>query len=32
MTMTILILSALATTIPCLGIWLGDAQQHRIRS
>jgi hypothetical protein len=32
MTMTILLLSALATTVPLVAIWLGDAQQHRIRS
>ena len=24
--MTILIITALATTVPCLGIWLADAQ------
>jgi hypothetical protein len=32
MTLTILLLSALATTAPCLAIWLGDAQHQRIRS
>ena len=30
--MTILLIASLATTVPCLAIWLGDAQQHRIRS
>ena len=29
MTIAILIASALATTVPCLGIWLADAQ-HRV--
>jgi len=28
MTMTLLIASALATTVPCLGIWLADARRH----
>ena len=28
MTMTLLIASALATTVPCLGIWLADAQSR----
>jgi hypothetical protein len=32
MTMTILIVSALATTAPLLGIWLGDAQHAHVRS
>ena len=30
--MLILLTAALATTAPCLAIWLGDAQHHRIRS
>jgi hypothetical protein len=29
MTMTLLIASALATTVPCLGIWLADAGRRR---
>jgi hypothetical protein len=32
MTMTILLLASLATTVPLLGIWLGDAQRERARS
>jgi len=32
MTITILLLAALATTAPCLGIWLGDAQRRPARS
>jgi hypothetical protein len=32
MTMTILLIASLATTVPCLGIWLGDARTQRIRS
>jgi hypothetical protein len=32
MTLTILLLSALATTAPCLAIWLGEAQHEHIRS
>jgi hypothetical protein len=32
MTMTILLLAALATTVPCLAIWLGDAQHDPTRS
>jgi hypothetical protein len=30
--MTILLLASLATTVPCLAIWLGDAQHRRARS
>ena len=30
--MIILLSAALATTAPCLAIWLGDAQHGRIRS
>ena len=30
--MTILLISALATTSPLVAIWLGDAQRQRIRS
>jgi len=32
MTMTLLILSALVTTAPCLALWLGDTGQHRARA
>ena len=32
MTVTILLLSSLATTVPCLAIWLGDAHAQRLRS
>jgi hypothetical protein len=32
MTLTILLLSALATTVPCLAIWLGDARRQSVRS
>jgi len=32
MNMLILTLAALATTAPCLAIWLGDAQRQRIRA
>jgi hypothetical protein len=32
MTLTILLLSSLATTAPCLAIWLGDAKHQSIRS
>ena len=28
----ILLLASLATTVPCLAIWLGDARQQRFRS
>ena len=30
--MLILLLASFATTAPLMAIWLGDAQQHRIRS
>ena len=30
--MTILIITALATTVPCLGLWFGDARQHHVRT
>ena len=30
--MTILLIASLATTVPCLGIWLGEAREHRIRT
>ena len=30
--MLILLIAALATTVPLIGIWLGDAQRQRIRS
>ena len=30
--MVILLIAALATTAPLLGIWLGEAQHARIRS
>ena len=30
--MLILLTAALATTLPCVAIWFGDAQQRRIRS
>ena len=30
--MLILLTAALTSTVPCIAIWLGDAQQHRIRS
>jgi hypothetical protein len=30
--MTILLLSSLATTAPCLAIWLGDARHGRVRT
>jgi len=30
--MTILLISALATTVPCLAIWLGDARKSSIRA
>jgi hypothetical protein len=32
MNLIILISAALATTAPCLAIWLGDAQRSRIRT
>jgi hypothetical protein len=32
MTMTILLLAALATTVPLLAIWLGEARHQRSRS
>ena len=30
--MLILLTASLATTAPCIAIWLGDAQHSRIRS
>jgi hypothetical protein len=32
MTMTILLIASLASTVPLVGIWLGDAQHQRVRS
>jgi hypothetical protein len=32
MNMLILLIASFATTAPLMAIWLGDAQQHRIRS
>jgi hypothetical protein len=31
MTMTILLIASLASTVPLVGVWLGDAQHHRAR-
>jgi hypothetical protein len=31
MNMVILLIASLATTVPCVAIWLGDAQHSRIR-
>ena len=30
--MTILLIASLATTVPLIGIWLGDAQRRRVPS
>jgi hypothetical protein len=32
MTMLILVSAALATTVPCLAIWVGDSSRSRARS
>jgi hypothetical protein len=32
MTMTILLIASLATTAPCIAIWLGETHHRRIQS
>jgi hypothetical protein len=32
MTMSILLLASLATTVPLVAIWLGDARHQRVRT